>query len=165
MSYKYKILLILAPVIFILDQCTKYFVVKFIAIGDSIPVIPGFFDLIHVRNAGAAFGLFANLPENARVSFFFGISGVALCILIYVFRHLKAEDHYYAWPLSLVTGGVLGNFMDRIRYGNVVDFLSVHIQDKIIWGISMEWPAFNVADSAITVSMILLAAHTLKSPK
>ncbi|MDZ4224558.1 MAG: signal peptidase II, partial [bacterium] len=116
----------------------------------------------HVRNTGAAFGMLANLDAVARIPFFYGVSGIAICVLIYAFLHLEEQDHYYPWPLSLIAGGILGNLIDRIRFGNVVDFLSVHIQESYFGSIKLEWPAFNVADSAITISMILLFAHILK---
>lgn len=163
MKYKYKILLLLAPAVFLLDQFTKQLVLNHIGFGDAIPVIPGWFDLVHVRNTGAAFGMFASWGGDFRNPFFYGISAVAILILASFFRKLDTADRFYPYPLSLIAGGVLGNLADRIRFGNVVDFLSFHVQDKAVWGIALEWPSFNVADSAITVSMILLAVHFLRN--
>ncbi len=162
MAYKYKILLTLAPLILFLDQLTKFFILQTVPIGDVISVLPGYFDIVHIRNTGAAFGMLANLDEVARVPFFYGVSGIAICILIYAFLHLDPKDHYYPWPLSLIASGILGNLIDRFRFGNVVDFISLHIQESTLGSIKLEWPAFNVADSAITVSMILLFAHILQ---
>ena len=162
MAYKYKILFLVAPAILILDQLTKYFILQYVPIGDALPVISGYFDIVHIRNTGAAFGMLANLDSVARIPFFYGVSGIAICVLVYAFLHLEPENHYYPWPLSLITGGILGNLIDRFRFGNVVDFLSVHIQESYFGSVKLEWPAFNVADSAITISMILLFAHILK---
>ena len=162
MVYKYKILLILAPAVFFLDQFTKYLVLQHIGFGDVIPIISGYFDLVHVRNAGAAFGLLSSLGDSFRNPFFYGISVIAIFVLASLFKNLDENNRFFPVLLSLIFGGVLGNLTDRIRFGNVVDFLSFHIQDKILWGISLEWPSFNVADSAITVSMVFLAIHFLR---
>ena len=162
LPYKYKTLLWIAPLVLLLDQLTKFFIVKTLSIGQELPVVPGIFDIVHYRNAGAAFGMLANLDVWVRDPFFYGISAVALLAMIIIFRHLDLADHFFPYPLSLITGGILGNFVDRVRFGNVVDFLSFHIYDWKFGSIPLEWPAFNVADSAITVSMVLLAAHMLR---
>lgn len=162
MSYKYKILLGLTPTLFLFDFITKWLILHSIPIGKLITVIPGFFDLVHVRNTGAAFGLLANMGEPFRVPFFYGVSGLALIILFYCFKTLSPKDRLHPWPLSLVLGGVLGNLLDRIRFGSVIDFVSLHVGDKMISGVELRWPAFNVADSAITIAMILLIANVLK---
>lgn len=162
MPAKYKILLILGPTVFLFDLLTKWLVLKYIPIGGSIAVIPNFFDLVHVRNTGAAFGMLASLGEAIRVPFFYGISALALIILVYCFRTLDSANRIYPWALSLISAGVLGNLLDRIRFGSVVDFVSLHVGDKMVSGVELRWPAFNVADSAITVAMVLLIAHALK---
>ena len=162
MAYKYKVLLRIAPAVFFLDLLTKWLVVKHMGIGEQIAILPNFFDLVHIRNTGAAFGMLASVSENVRVPFFYAISIFAVGVLIYCFRNLETSDRFYPIPLSLVSGGVLGNLSDRLRFGNVVDFLSFHVGDKIISGVELRWPAFNVADSAITVAIILLIAHTFK---
>ncbi|MDO8494653.1 MAG: signal peptidase II [Deltaproteobacteria bacterium] len=162
MSYKYKILFLVAPAVLLLDQWTKSLILGHLVLGQTIPVIPDFFDLVHVRNSGAAFGLLASWGDGLRVPFFYGISFLAVCFLGYFFTTLPKEDRFHPWPLSLITAGVFGNLIDRIRFGNVVDFLSFHIGDQSLWGIPLIWPAFNVADSAITISMILLAFSFLQ---
>lgn len=162
MSSKYKILSILAPLVLLLDQITKFLVLRMIQIGEVIPVIPGYFDLVHVRNRGAAFGILHDLGDAIRTPFFYIVTLVAISVLFYVFYTLEARKHFFAYPLSLIVGGVLGNVIDRLRFGNVVDFISLHIHDKILWGIQLEWPAFNVADSAITVSMVLIFAKMIR---
>lgn len=162
MAKKYKILCSLASLVFVLDQLTKSFVLKYLAIGESIPVIKEFFDLVHVRNRGAAFGMFHLLEDSIRVPFFYGVSFIAFFSLLYFFRQLKENQLYYAAPMSLIAGGILGNLVDRVRYGDVVDFISLRINDKIFLGVLMEWPAFNVADSAITISMIWISILVLR---
>lgn len=157
MAYKYKVLSFIAIPILLLDQWTKSLILGNFVLGQTKTVIPGFFDLVHFRNSGAAFGMLAGAAEVWRVPFFYAISFLAVCFLIYFFKTLPKEDRFYPWPLSLITAGVFGNLIDRIRFGNVVDFLSFHIGDQSLWGIQLVWPAFNVADSAITISMLLLA--------
>lgn len=162
MARKYKILLSVAPIVLLCDQLTKIWILQTLPLGIRVPVIPGFFDLVHFRNTGAAFGVFATLPESIRAPFFYGVSILALFILVYSFYHLTAANNFYAWPLSLITSGVVGNGIDRLRLGNVVDFISIHLQNKELFGIYLEWPAFNVADSAITVSVIWIAIQILR---
>lgn len=159
MKYPLKVLALLTPLLVVLDQWTKFLVVKHLALGESVTVIPGYFDWVHVRNTGAAFGLLARSPEGFRVPFFYGISFVAVAALIYGYWKIKNSERFLSYPLALITAGVLGNLIDRFHYGNVVDFVSWHIQDRFVW------PAFNVADSAITISMFLLFISVLKSDR
>lgn len=162
MAYKYKVLLLLTPAVVLLDFFTKWLVLHSIAIGDSLTVIPNFFDLVHVRNTGAAFGMLASREESFRTPFFYGISFVAVCVLIYCFATLGRADRFYPWPLSLIFAGVIGNGVDRIRFGSVIDFVSLHVGDKMVSGVELRWPAFNAADSAITIAMFLLLAAAFK---
>ncbi|MBT3181406.1 MAG: signal peptidase II [Deltaproteobacteria bacterium] len=160
---KYKVLMVIAPLVFILDQLTKLAIIKYIPFGERISVIPGFFDIVHFRNTGAAFGMFSEMSDSFRIPFFYAIAVVAVIFLIIYYRSLKGDNLLMPVALSLVFGGIAGNVIDRIRLGSVVDFLSVHIGDETLkfsflekaYDISLEWPAFNVADSAITVSMFL----------
>ena len=160
---KYKILMTIAPLVFIADQVTKFFIVKHVPFGDRIPVISGFFDIVHFRNTGAAFGMFSSMSDSFRVPFFYIIAAVAVIFLIFYYRSLKDNHILMPVALSLVFGGIAGNIIDRIRLSSVVDFLSVHIGDQALkfslfgkaYDISLEWPAFNVADSAITIAMFI----------
>lgn len=164
MKTKYKILLTVAPLVLVLDQLTKQAIIKYVDLGARIPVIPDFFDIVHFRNTGAAFGMFANLSESVRVPFFYVIAAVATFLLALYYRSLPDDRRLLPFTLSLIFAGIAGNAIDRIGLGSVVDFLSVHIGNRILtitqFGrpieIQLEWPAFNVADSAITVAMILL---------
>lgn len=173
MVYKYRCFAIITPVIFLLDQLTKWWIVRTIPYGQGFPVIPGYCDLVHVHNTGAAFGMLAGAHATWREPFFYAVSLIATGVIVAVARSLGPRDRLVAVILALVLGGVLGNLLDRIRFGWVIDFVSVHWRDVVVrwhlgrwqWQLPLEWPAFNVADSAITVSMVLLAWHFLNAPK
>ena len=164
MKIKYRILLITTPLVFVLDQLTKAAITAWLPIGTRIPVIPDFFDIVHFRNSGAAFGIFSGMHDDIRGPFFYGIAVAATILLAFLYRSLHERECLMPLALSLVFGGIAGNILDRIRFGSVVDFLSVHIGDRVMQGelfgrhflVQLEWPAFNVADSAITVAMILI---------
>lgn len=150
MSPKSKILLSVSSVGFVLDQVTKYLVETRMVFGDKIPVIEGFFYLTRVHNRGAAFGMLANLPEEIRLIFFVGVTLVALGIIASFYRKLAPGDRLAALSLGLILGGALGNLADRVRIGEVVDFLHFRL-----WA-GYSWPDFNVADACIVVGVGLL---------
>jgi signal peptidase II len=164
MKKKYKLFMFTAALILIADQVTKLAILRGLELGARVPIIGGFFDIVHFRNTGAAFGMFSNMPDGLRVPLFYGISVVAAALIILYLRSLKDDELGMAFALSLVFGGMIGNVFDRIRLGSVVDFLSLHIGDRILdisflgwaWKVPLEWPAFNVADSAITVAIFIL---------
>lgn len=159
----------MTPLIIVLDQLTKWWVVQTLPMHAAISIIPGFFDIVHVRNTGAAFGLFATSNQAFREPFFYVIAAVAVVVLVGLLRKIPPQDKVMPWVVALVSGGLLGNLIDRLRFGNVVDFLSFHWRDAIadwtILGYNLnfrwEWPSFNVADSAITTAMVLLLAQML----
>jgi signal peptidase II len=162
MKFKYKALIIIAPLFFLLDQLTKWLVTIRIPLGSELQVIPGFFDVVHYTNSGAAFGMLSGLSETIRTPFFYGISVIALVgVIIYIIK-LPDRDKLTAVALSLVVSGIFGNGIDRIRFGRVTDFLSFHISDKVLYGMRLEWPAFNIADSVITIAMVLLIISAFK---
>jgi signal peptidase II len=140
-----------------LDILTKYLVSANLVYSDRIPVIEGFFYLTHVRNTGAAFGLFQNAPAAIRLTFFIGVSAVAIAIIIQFFRNLAPGDRLSALALGLILGGAVGNLIDRIRLGEVVDFLHF-----VLWG-GYSWPDFNFADTWIVVGVGLLVLELLAS--
>ncbi|MFH0800117.1 MAG: signal peptidase II [Pseudomonadota bacterium] len=164
MKTKYKLLLIIAPAVFILDQVTKFAVSASLEAGSRYPVIAGFFDLVHFQNTGAAFGLFSEVGASFRVPFFYAVAVAAVVLLAMFYRTLGEDERLLPVALALVFGGIAGNVMDRLRLGAVTDFLSFHIGDRsldfallgIQRHIGLEWPAFNVADSAITIAMLFL---------
>jgi signal peptidase II len=138
-----------------LDLFSKYLVEAHLHFGDKKEVIEGFFYLTHVRNPGAAFGLFATAPQDLRLVFFIGISVVAIGIIISFFRRLAPGDRLSALALGFILGGALGNLVDRVRYGEVVDFLHFRL-----WQ-GYSWPDFNLADSFIVVGVALLLLDLL----
>jgi signal peptidase II len=145
---------LIAVAVVLLDQATKQVIVRTLRLGQGIPVIPNFFDLVFVLNPGAAFSFLATLPDSVRNPFFITVS-VAAAILIIVYRTRHLQQHALAsLSLALILGGAVGNLIDRLRYGMVVDFLLVHVHQY-------HWPAFNVADSAISVGVGLMILDML----
>jgi len=174
-STKSKVFLVVAPLVVLLDQITKALILSNYELGSRVPVIAGFFDIVHFRNTGAAFGMLAGSGDSFRVPFFYAMALVATVLLFAFFRSLDAKDKFMSLTIALVFGGLVGNIIDRIRFGNVVDFVSLHWKDSFadfsIMGkkffFELEWPAFNVADSAITIAMFMLiySAFTRKEYK
>ncbi len=138
-----------------LDQLTKLAVVRSLTFADRVTVIDGFFYLTHVRNPGSAFGLFASSPEPYRSIFFIGVTSIAILMIFSFYRRLAPGDRLSALALGLVLGGAMGNLIDRIRLGEVVDFLHFRL-----WG-GYSWPDFNLADSFIVVGVALLILELL----
>ncbi len=134
----------------LLDQLTKLWIVRNLSRTDSIPVIDGFFTITHVRNPGAAFGLFTGLDESVRVPLFLAVSLAAVILVARFQRSLEPEDRLSSVALGLILGGAVGNLIDRIRYGEVVDFLHFRLWRGYVW------PDFNLADSFIVVGVALL---------
>ena len=144
---RYRILAIISVVILALDQATKLYVDANFRLHESMPVIRGFFNLTYVRNKGAAFGI---LADNAvRIPFFITVSIVAMFGILWYINRVRNDQKLTVFSLSLVFAGAFGNLIDRVRLGEVIDFLDVFWQ-------RYHWPAFNVADSAITVGVTLL---------
>jgi signal peptidase II len=139
------------------DQITKQLVIWNLSFSDRVPVIEGFFYLTHARNTGAAFGLFADADLWVRLFFFVGVTLVAIGIIISFFRKLAPGDRLAALALGLILGGAVGNLIDRLRHGEVVDFLHFRL-----WG-GYSWPDFNIADSTIVVGVALLVLELLAS--
>lgn len=151
-------LLVFGSVVVFLDQLTKLLVVKFLPLHSSVAVIPGFFNLVHVRNTGAAFSFLAGGYSTWRQVFFVTVSMVGMAVILYIYQGLKRDDRWARSSLALIFGGALGNLIDRLRLGEVVDFLDVYVG-------SYHWPAFNVADSAISIGAVLLLLFLLRSPR
>jgi signal peptidase II len=141
---RYRLPLIITLAILALDQATKLFIDSHLARYQSVTVIRNFFDITYVRNKGAAFGIFAD--SAVRLPFFIGISVLAAAAILWYLARLSEEQTLLRISLSLILAGALGNLIDRARLGEVIDFLDVH------WH-QYHWPAFNVADSAITVGV------------
>lgn len=157
MSPKAKVFLASLFVVYPLDQLTKWWISEKIHYADRIEVIPNFFDLTHVRNGGGAFSFFADGPIEQRMAFFVGTTVLAVCLLLLFYRKLEDHEVLSATALGVVLGGALGNLTDRLRLGEVVDFLDVHLTANYTW------PTFNVADSAIVIGVILLVIEIFVS--
>jgi signal peptidase II len=154
-SPKLRALLSVILVALPLDQLTKLAVESTLAPWDRIALIPGFFYITHTRNAGAAFGLFASAPQAMRLSAFVAISIVALVVIATLYRRLAPGDRIQSLGLSLILSGALGNFIDRLWRGEVVDFLHVRL-----WG-GYAWPNFNVADMCVFIGVAALLVDLL----
>ena len=137
-----------------LDQITKTLVLHRIGLHERITVIPGFFDLTHLTNKGAAWGMFHNLPWIP-----FAISIAAFVLLIVFLRKLAAGWPERCFALLMVASGIAGNCTDRLWHGAVIDFLRFH------WGDVAEWPSFNVADSAICCGVALFVISSFFRPE
>ena len=170
MPFKYTFLALAVPGIFLTDQITKLAVIIWIPLGERRAVIDGFFDLVHFQNTGAAFGFLSGSAASFRIPFFYIIALIATCLLALYFRLMGGGERRVPVAISLVFGGMAGNVIDRIRLGAVTDFLSFHIGERVLsfslFGIQchwvLEWPAFNVADSAITIAMFLLVISVFR---
>lgn len=152
MKNKYLWVGSVSGVVLLLDQLTKYIVEIRIRRYEIIAVIPGFFNLTHVRNRGAAFSILSNLPGVWRSAFFITVTLVAVAVIAVLIK--KTHERLLVVAFSLIAGGAVGNVIDRIRYGEVVDFIQWYVK-------SFYWPSFNVADSAISVGVALLAIDML----
>ena len=149
-------------VVVVLDAWTKWLVSTRIDLYESVPLVPGFFQLVHVRNTGAAFGIGANAPSRL-IPFLLnaGAIGVFVIVATYAWR-ASVSDHLLQAGLHLILGGAIGNLIDRFRLGYVVDFLDVYVRTGAH---AYHWPAFNVADSAICIGIALLFLDMRKRPE
>lgn len=155
MTPKLRVFSIATFVAFVLDVVSKHVVNENLTYSDRIEVIEGFFYLTHVRNPGAAFGLFVDADPTLRMFFFVGISIVAIGVIISFLRQLAPGDRLSALALGMILGGAAGNLVDRLRLGEVVDFLHFRL-----WG-GYTWPDFNFADSFIVVGVAILVFELL----
>ena len=138
-----------AATIVFLDQITKAAIVKNFLLHDSHTVMDGFFNIVYVMNPGAAFGFLADMSETFRYLFFIGITVLVMMLIIYYIVKIESQNRLYVISLTLIFAGAVGNLIDRIRFGAVVDFLDFYIG-------TAHWPAFNVADSSITIGAVLI---------
>ncbi len=156
---KYRLFALVAAISLLLDQLSKIYIDNNFEISQSQRVITNFFHITYVRNPGAAFGILAD--SAIRLPFFIGISLIASLGILWYVRRVPSEKHWQHLSLGLILSGALGNLIDRIRYGEVIDFLDVH------W-YNYHWPAFNIADSAICVGvgiMLVCSWHEEREKK
>lgn len=147
-----------AVVVIMLDQITKAVITEKLFMYGTHKVIEGFFNFVYVMNPGAAFGFLAGASEIFRYFFFIGITALAMLLIIYYIIKSKQERLPVVISLTLIFGGAVGNLIDRIRFGAVVDFLDFYIG-------TWHWPAFNVADSAISIGAVLMIWEVLVNRK
>lgn len=140
-------LLWIAVVVLVLDQASKLLALEVLA-GPPVAVLP-FFNLNLTFNTGAAFG-FLNQASGWQNWFFIGIAGTVSVVIVFMMRSLTRHDLQTAVALSMILGGAIGNLVDRVRLGYVIDFIQLYYQ-------TWSWPVFNIADSAITIGAVLLA--------
>ena len=156
MNLRYKILLAVSALVLVLDQLTKIYVDRTMELHSSITVIEGFFNITYLRNKGAAFGILAD--SAWRLPFFLLVSTIAVAVILVVIKRMRDDQVLNVASLSLIFSGALGNLIDRVRLGEVIDFLDVHWQGH-------HWPAFNIADSAICVGVFLLAIEMIQEER
>ena len=157
MKLRYLILLVVSALVLVLDQVTKIYIDRTMELHSSISVIEGFFNITYLRNKGAAFGILAN--SSFRLPFFILVSLVAVGVILVVIKRLRDDQKMAMVSLSLILSGAIGNLIDRVRLGEVIDFLDVHYYAVY------HWPAFNVADSAICVGVFLLALDMIQEER
>jgi len=139
---------LVAMAVLVLDQVTKAIVDQTMVLHQTIPLLP-VFSLTYVRNTGAAFGVLGAAPASVRLPLFLLVTVAAAWALVSMLRRAEPGQRVLVAALGAILGGAAGNFVCRVRYGEVIDFLDAH------WG-DLHWPAFNVADSAITVGVVIV---------
>jgi signal peptidase II len=141
--------------IVVADQITKVIVDRSMPLYHSIPVIDGLFNLTYIRNTGAAFGIFSGSAAAFRLPFLIIFSLVAIGFVITMLRRLQDQTGLIT-ALSFIVGGAIGNLIDRVAYGEVIDFLDFY------WG-RYHWPAFNLADSFITIGVLITVYYLIQA--
>ena len=149
---RYLILALISLSTVALDQISKVQIMQTMRLHESIPVVSGFFSLTYIRNPGAAFGLLASSGQTFRLIFFGLTSVFALGLLGMIFFRLRQDDWIGQLSIAGILGGAIGNLLDRVRFGEVIDFLDFYVN-------GYHWPAFNVADAAISVGVFFLILH------
>jgi len=146
----------LTPLVLVIDQLSKLYIDKTMKLYQSIPVFDGLFSITYLRNRGAAFSFLSE--ASCRLPFFLLATVIAVIAILVAFKKLRDDQRFAAVSLTLILSGAVGNLIDRVRMGEVIDFLDVY------WK-SHHWPAFNVADSAICVGVALLALDMYREEK
>lgn len=144
--------------VYVLDQAAKAWVLHALPLYSQKAVISGFFNLVHVRNTGVAFSLFAGSDSPWRLPVLVALTLFALVVVFFLYRESRPEEKVKRVALSLIAGGAAGNLTDRLRFGHVVDFLDFYFGPY-------HWPAFNAADTSVTVGAVLLLWSLLRADK
>lgn len=151
---KYKKLLVWTIPIVLIDQATKMLVLKHLQLYQTVKIIPGLFNLTHVHNPGGAFGFMAGQSQEIRSFLFLAVSTLAIGFVFYFYHRTPRNYPWLSTGLALIFSGAIGNMIDRIHMGKVIDFLDFYVHN-------LHWPAFNVADSAISIGMAIFIFHIL----
>ena len=161
MKLKYLLLAAISGAVVTFDQAIKIYIHAHFQLHESVEVIKGFFNITYVRNYGAAFGILSESHPGFRDLFFLSMPPVAMILILVILRGVVESDRLTIASLSMVFGGAIGNYIDRLRFRYVIDFLDFHIADKYVY------PAFNIADSAIVcgVALLLFIEFTRRSVK
>jgi signal peptidase II len=156
LTAKSKLVFGWVTVILIADQLTKFIVDQTIPLHHSIPIIDDLFSLTYIRNTGAAFGILSGSAAAFRLPFLLLFSTVAIVFIILMLRRLPDRETGLITALAFILGGAIGNLIDRIAYGEVIDFLDFY------WS-RFHWPAFNLADSFITIGVLITVYYLIKA--
>ena len=155
---KYIIFLAVSFAIVALDQATKLMIHTQFNLGEKKVIIPGFFNLTYVKNQGGVFGLFSQSNEVIRLVLFLILPVLAFVLLASIIHKLHIKQKYQLLAFSSIFGGALGNYIDRVHFGYVVDFLDFHFKGFV-------WPSFNVGDICIVVGVFSAIAIIYKTDK
>lgn len=161
MRQKLIYLITISSLVIAADQLTKLLVHTKFQLHESRVVIENYFNITYVRNFGAAFGILAQTPAVFREAFFLSMPPLACSLILYIIWGLKEKQTSQTIALSFIFGGAVGNYLDRIQYHYVVDFIDFHFHNR------QTWPAFNIADMAIVcgVSVLIYLIMTEKETK
>ncbi len=154
MNEKYIPLFTYTPIIVVIDQLVKIYVDKQMYLYQSVELLENFFHITYIRNRGAAFGMLSGADESVRIPFFLVVSLIAIAVIFYTLYTYHEESKLFPLSMALNRGGAIGNMIDRVRFGEVIDFLDVHWYEH-------HWPAFNVADAAICIGVAFLIINML----
>jgi signal peptidase II len=151
---KYFRLVVVAGLVVIIDQISKVIIFEMLPLYGTFSVIPGFFNITHIHNPGGAFGFLAGHSAVWRHFVFLFISALAIGLIIYYYHKTPKNYLFLSCGFALILGGAIGNMIDRVRLGVVIDFLDFYIGN-------LHWPAFNVADSAISIGITIFIYHLI----
>lgn len=151
---KYLFLFVVSSALIVIDQYTKLMVTLHIPLNYSMEVVEGFFNLTHIRNSGVAFGIFSDQHSELKPYLLIFVSIIAIVAILVIFHQTGNNKRMVQTGLVLVFSGAIGNLIDRVLHKEVIDFLDFFVDNH-------HWPAFNVADSCITIGVMLMAADML----
>ena len=140
-----------SSVLIVIDQYTKFMVTLYIPLNYSVKVVEGFFNLTHIRNSGVAFGIFADLQSELKPYLLIFVSVIAIVAILAIFHQTEKDKRLVQNGLVLIFSGAIGNLIDRVLHKEVIDFVDFFVENQ-------HWPAFNVADSCITIGVMFMVA-------